>query len=214
MAPRFGGALLLALWCSVGVAAAPATTAPATGPQSLQRFLTESRTFTGNFHQVVLDEARKPIQESKGKLWIERPNKFRWNYDAPYKQQIVADGERLWVYDEDLSQVTVRPLDRALLDSPAMLLAGRGRVDEQFNVKDLGSQQDLEWVQLLPKRKDGAIEEIRIGFEQGKLRRFDLRDGFGQTTRYTISNAQENITIDPARFSFTPPKGVDVVGDP
>lgn len=222
---RWAGLLLLGIGPGIAIAAtppasppsAPSTAAPATPPtavQSLGRFFNEIRSYTASFQQVVLDESKQPLQESKGRLWIERPGKFRWNYETPYKQQIVGDGERLWIYDEDLQQVTVKPLDRALLDTPAMLLSGKGRLEDQFTVKDLGTDKNMEWVQLLPKRKDSGFEEVRLGFEHGKFKVFELRDGLGQTTRYTLRNAQENVTIEPARFTFTPPKGADVVGQP
>jgi outer membrane lipoprotein carrier protein len=183
------------------------------GVQSLRRFFADVTKYTAYFSQVVVDDAHKPIQESKGRLWIERPNKFRWNYESPSKQQIVSDGEKLWVYDEDLKQVTVRSLKQGLLDTPAMLLAGRGRVEDQFEVKDAGSENSLEWVQLLPKRKDSGIDQVRLGFERGRLKALELLDGLGQTTRYTLNSAVENQPIDPNRFLFTPPAGVDIVGD-
>lgn len=183
------------------------------GVPSLHRFFAEINRYTAFFTQVVLDDAGKPLQESKGRLWIERPNKFRWNYESPAKQQIVSDGERLWVYDEELKQVTVRSLKQGLLDTPAMLLAGRGRVEDRFTVKDLGVENRLAWVQLLPKSKDSGIEEVRLGFENGRLKTFELRDGLGQTTRYTLNSGLENQPIDPNRFTFTPPPGVDVVGE-
>lgn len=205
---RFCLAVVLS-FCSFASVAADA---PTSAVQSLQRFFSAVRSYTANFNQVVTDSSKEVLQQSKGRLWIERPGKFRWNYETPYKQLIVSDGERLWIYDEDLQQVTVKPLDKALLDTPAMLLSGRGRLEDQFTIKDLGTQQNLEWAQLLPKRKDSGFEEVRLGFEQGKLKVFELRDGFGQTTRYTVRDVQENVPIEPARFSFTPPKGADVVG--
>ncbi len=125
----------------------------------------------------------------------------------------MSDGDKLWVYDEDLKQVTVRSLKQGLLDTPAMLLAGKGRVEDQFEVKGAGSENNLEWVQLLPKRKDGGIDQVRLGFEHGRLKALELLDGLGQTTRYTLNSGVENQPIDPSRFTFTPPPGVDVVGD-
>lgn len=182
--------------------------------QSLQRFFGEVKSYTAAFHQDRLDEAGKPVQESVGRLWIERPNKFRWNYDKPYKQQIVGDGEKIWIHDEELQQVTVREMGQALLDTPAVLLAGRGRLEDQFTIKNLGTQGKLEWAQLIPRKKESGFEEFRIGFEQGKIRQLELVDGLGQTTRYTLRDGMENVKIGPARFVFEPPPGVDVVGEP
>jgi outer membrane lipoprotein carrier protein len=180
---------------------------------SLRRFFSEVHSYNARFSQVVLDESLNTIQESSGTLWIARPDRFRWDYDAPFRQQIVADGNRIWVYDQELKQVTVRPLTGGLGDTPAMLLAGRGKLDENFTIKSLGAQGKLEWAQLTPKRKDGGFEEIRIGFERGRLRMLEMVDSFGQTTRVTLQAPRENAKIDTAKFSFTPPKGVDVVGE-
>ena len=197
------------------IAASPANASkvPKSGADSLHRFFTEVNSFNARFKQVVLDERHNPIQESSGMLWIERPNKFRWDYEKPYQQQIVADGKRLWVYDVGLQQVTVRTLTGGLGDTPAMLLAGRGRLDENFTIKSLDAQNDLEWVQLTPKRKNSGYEDIRIGFALGKLRALEMVDGFGHVTRVMLESSRENLQIEPARFSFTPPEGVDVVGE-
>jgi outer membrane lipoprotein carrier protein len=186
---------------------------PKSGIDNLRRFFSEVNSFSARFSQVVLDERLSPIQESSGTLWIERPNKFRWDYEKPYKQQIVADGKRLWVYDVGLQQVSVRPLSGGLGDTPAMLLAGRGRLDDNFTIKPLSMQNGIEWVQLSPRRKDSGYEDIRIGFAQGKLRVLEMVDGFGQVTRVTFQSSRENPRIEPNRFSFTPPEGVDVVGE-
>lgn len=202
-------AVMVVVWSA---AAAAATQAP-NGIQSLQRFFTDVNRYTARFDQVVLDETGAKIQESKGRLWIERPNKFRWDYETPYKQLIISDGERLWVYDEDLKQVTVRPLKGGLLDTPAVLLSGKGGLEDQFEVKEAGAENNVDWVDLFPKRKDSGFEKVRIGFERGHLRRLDLLDGLGQTTRYVLTDGLENKPIGASRFIFTPPPGVDVVGE-
>lgn len=183
------------------------------GVDSLRQFFNEVNTFSARFSQVVLDEALNTIQESSGTLWIDRPNKFRWDYDTPFKQEIVADGQKIWIYDKALEQVTVRPLTGGLGYTPAMLLAGRGRLDDNFSIKPTGSQGNLEWAQLVPKNKDGGFDVIRVGFEQGKLRVLEMVDGFGNTTRVTMRMSKENVKIEPSKFQFTPPKGVDVIGE-
>jgi len=190
-----------------------ATCADAAPADSLRHFFSEVQTFSASFKQVVLDEGLNTLQESSGTLWIDRPDKFRWNYDSPFKQEIVGDGKKIWVYDKDLQQVTVRPLSGGLGYTPAVLLAGRGRLEDSFTIKPLGTQGNLEWSQLTPKNKDGGFESIRIGFEQGKLRVLEMLDGFGNTTRVTLQTSAENIKIDSAKFQFTPPRGVDVVGE-
>ena len=206
--------LILAVMFLLGISSAmAATNTPKSGADSLRRFFHEVNSFSARFKQVVLDESLKPIQESSGTLWIERPNKFRWDYEKPYKQQIVADGKRLWVYDVGLQQATVRDLTGGLNDTPAMLLAGKGRLDDNFTIQPLDAQGNLMWVQLKPRHKDSGYDDIRIGFAQGKLRVIEMVDGFGHTTRVTLESPRENARIESARFNFTPPEGVDVVGE-
>lgn len=187
--------------------------ASATTTQDLNRFFTQVKRYQARFDQVVLDEALNPIQESSGKVWIERPGKFRWQYSAPYEQQIVGDGKQVWVYDIELKQVAVRRMAGALGATPAMLLAGRGSLDANFTIKDLGRQGELDWVQMKPRRSDGGFEDIRIAFEEGKIRTLEMVDGFGQITRITFRDARENPPIAADTFKFTPPQGVDVISE-
>ena len=202
----------LLLGCVVDFAAVGAP-APPSGVESLQRFFTDVSRYSAQFSQLLLDETGATIQESKGRLWIERPDKFRWDYETPYKQEIIGDGEKLWVYDEDLKQATVRTLKGGLLDTPAVLLAGRGHLSDQFQIRDDGVKNDLSWVELIPKSKDSGFEKVRLAFAQGRLRQIELLDGLGQMTRYTLTNATENKPISATRFTFTPPPDVDVVGE-
>jgi len=202
---------LFMLIAAVPVQAASATAKPAT--DSLRRFFTEVNRFSARFSQVVLDESGKSVQESSGTLWIERPDMFRWDYTKPYKQQIVSDGKHLWVYDAGLQQVTVRPLKGGLGDTPAMLLSGKGRLEEKFIIKPLDTQNGYEWVQLKPRHKDSGYDDIRVGFAQDKLRVIEMVDGFGHVTRVTFDAAKENAPKEDSRFEFTPPEGVDVVGE-
>jgi len=185
--------------------------AQAAATQDLQRFFNKVQRYSARFDQVTLDEAMNPIQESSGNLWIQRPGKFRWNYTVPYEQQIVGDGKQVWVYDVELKQAAVRRMEGALGATPAILLSGKGALEGVFVIKDLGHQGELDWVQLTPKKNDGGFENIRIGFEKGKIRTLEMIDGFGQTTRVTLRDAQENTQISADRFNFKPPAGVDVI---
>ncbi len=185
---------------------------PTKGDMSdLQRFFIDVKSYTAKFNQVVLDDSLQVLQESSGTMWIQRPNKFRWDYDAPFEQQIVGDGEKIWVYDVELKQVTVRQLSGGLGATPAILLAGRGKLERDFVVKDLGLQGKLQWMLLTPKSDDGGFEDIRVGFENGKIRVLEMIDGIGYTTRVVLSDARENSQIGSAKFVFKPPAGVDVV---
>ncbi|MDA8421373.1 MAG: outer membrane lipoprotein chaperone LolA [Pseudomonadota bacterium] len=190
-----------------------ATAAHASAVAGLERFYRDVHTYSARFHQVVLDEALNPIQESSGTLWIDRPGRFRWDYDLPYRQVIVGDGKKIWVYDKELQQVTVRPMAGGLGNTPAILLAGSASLTAHFTVTDMGRQGKLEWVSMKPKVDDGGFRVIRIGFLGDQVRALVMVDSFGQTTRITLSDVHENAYIAPGRFRFTPPKGADVVGE-
>ena len=179
----------------------------------LQRFFSDVQSYTAKFSQVVLDESFNLLQESSGTLWIQRPDKFRWDYDIPFEQHIVGDGERIWVHDVELQQVTVRRLSGGLGATPALLLAGQGKLDENFLVNSLGSQGRLEWTQLIPKNKDGGYEEIRVDLGGGRISIKEMIDGFGQTTRIALRDANENVQINARKFVFEPPLGADIVGE-
>ncbi|MHB8453202.1 MAG: outer membrane lipoprotein chaperone LolA [Acidiferrobacterales bacterium] len=190
----------------------PGTAAHASAVSDLNHFFHDVHTVSAKFDQVVLDEALNPLQESSGTLWIERPGKFRWDYDLPFKQLIVGDGKKIWVYDKELQQVTVRSMTGGLGNTPAILLAGKGSLTANFAIRDMGRQGKLDWVQMKPKTRDGGFDDIRIGFGDGQIRSLVLVDSFGHTTRITLTQIHENGTVDPATFRFRPPKGVDVVG--
>jgi len=200
--------MLRKIFLVIGVSATLAVTA-ATDP--LNRFFTEVQSYQASFKQVVLDEGLNTLQESSGTLWIQRPNKFRWDYEIPYKQHIVGDGEQVWLHDEELKQVTVRKMKGALGYTPAILLAGGGRLQDNFTVSKLHKQGDLQWMQMKPKTSDGGFDDIRLGFEGNVLRQMEMIDGFGQTTRITLSDNRENRQLRSSIFRFTPPKGVDVL---
>ncbi len=171
------------------------------------------KNYSAHFEQVVVDVSGKETQRSTGELWIQRPDKFHWNYAAPYEQHIVGDGKKVWVYDVGLEQVTVRLMAQALGDTPAALLSGTGDLADTFNIKELArtNPAGMDWVQLKPKSKDSGFDEIRLGFGERHLARVELVDGFGQTTRIRLSDYREDIKIEPSLFRFTPPAGVDVL---
>jgi len=164
--------------------------------------------------QEIVAEDGTPGERASGTLAVLRPGRFRWDYREPYRQLIVADGERLWIYDEDLEQVTVRPQERALGRTPLQILgAPAGRALEGFAVRELGLRGGLEWVELLPQGGDGPgdFERIRVGFDGPRLARMELVDAYGQTVRLRFEAVERNPALAEALFRFTPPPGVDVV---
>lgn len=197
--------LLLALLVASGVQAA-----------AIERFKTFVRTThsaRADFEQKVYDRTRKLVQESKGSFVFLRPGRFRWVYDKPVDQLIVGDGERVWIYDRDLKQVTVRKLSKALGSTPAALLAGASDVESAFELSDAGERDGLEWLDAKPRDREAGFERTRMGFGSGGIEAMELTDYFGQTTLLRFFNLVRNPKVDPAEFRFVPPKGADVLGD-
>jgi outer membrane lipoprotein carrier protein len=202
-----------ALWVLTAAALGLIGVARAGGIDRLNEFMNATLAATGEFEQRIYDHDRRLVQESQGTLAFLRPGKFRWTYAKPYPQLIVGDGARVWIYDEDLSQVTVRKLDQALGATPAALLAGANDALKAFTLKDEGTKDGREWVEAVPRDKESSFERIRMGFGASGLERMLLTDVFGQTTELSFRALQRNPRIDPALFRFTPPKGADVIGD-
>jgi len=180
---------------------------------ALKSFVAATSSAQGEFQQKVYDRNRKLVQESSGKLAFSRPGRFRWTYLQPYAQLIVGDGAKVWVYDEDLKQVTVRRLDRALGSTPAALLAGSNEIDQAFKLSDQGEKDGLEWVEAVPRAGDSSFEKIRMGFGFSGLEIMELADSFGQTTVLKFTSFSRNPRLDAGLFRFVPPKGTDVIGD-
>ncbi len=179
----------------------------------LETFVDSTKGLKANFTQTVYDRAGRKTQGASGNLFFLRPGKFRWVYQKPYAQLIVGDGKKVWIYDEDLDQVTVRKLDQALGDSPAALLAGDNNIDKLFTLKDDGGKDGIEWLEATPKSKEGSFEKVRMGFKGSDLQVMELQDNFGQTTLLRFSNLQRNPSMGSSLFRFSPPKGADVIGD-
>ena len=181
---------------------------------SLERFQSYVRTTQaarGEFTQKVYDKTGKLVQDSRGSFAFLRPGRFRWSYVKP-QQLIVGDGERVWIHDSDLNQVTVRKVSRVLGATPAALLAGASDIANSFDLKETGTKEGLEWLEAKPREKEAGFELVRLGLSTGGVEAMELVDHFGQTTQLRFSNVVRNPQIEPATFRFTPPKGADVLG--
>ncbi|MCW5601583.1 outer membrane lipoprotein chaperone LolA [Nitrosomonas sp.] len=181
---------------------------------SLRSFVQQAHTFKAVFSQTLLDRNLQVMQEASGTMMFERPGKFRWVYEKPYQQLIVGDGSRVWFYDQDLNQVTVRQLDLAIGSSPAALLAGSSTIERDFELNEIEVQDDMEWLEATPRAKESTFELIRMGFSKaGELREMVLRDNFGQFTLLVFTDLDANPDLSPDLFQFTPPEGADVISD-
>ena len=176
-------------------------------------FVRGTQSARADFEQKVYDRSGKLTQESKGSFAFQRPGLFRWVYAKPVDQLIVGDGERVWIYDRDLNQVTVRKLSRALGSTPAALLAGSADIEKAFELSDAGKKDGLEWLEATPREREAGFERVRMGFDADELRAMELFDHFGQRTVLRFLNLRRNPKIDKAEFRFEPPKGADVLGE-
>lgn len=197
----------------VFLCAASPCLAAASSVDALKALLQQTTTARAHFAQIVLDRNLKMLQQATGTMQFSRPGKFRWEYDKPHEQLIVSDGAKVWLYDKDLNQVTVRRLDRALGSSPAALLAGSNNIDKDYTLTALGSQEGLDWLEALPRSADTTFESIRLGFGKSGLEAMELRDQFGQVTVIKFSTIERNPKLPSESFRFTPPKGADVISE-
>lgn len=209
MTPLWSGiALLLA---GIAAAAEPAVD----GARLVRQFVEDVRTMSAGFEQTLVDADDSVVEESRGSMQIKRPGRFRWAYSEPYEQLLVADGLNVWSYDIDLMQVTVKPQDEVLGNTPALLLGGGGNVLDDFEIVESFADRGTAWVRLRPQVKDSSFEAVDLGFDaEGRLTRMIFLDSLGQSTLIALTNLCVNEPIADERFAFTPPGGVDVVGTP
>ena len=195
----FVAALLL------GAAAARADTV-----DTLREFVRDVKSGRAAFTQVVTstDGARK--KTSSGQFEFQRPNRFRFDYQKPFEQRIVADGVKVWTYDTDLNQASSRRNAQALGSTPAALLSG-GSLDNEFTLSLLPAKDGLDWALATPKVKDGAFQSMRVGFKGKELAAVEITDGFGQRSLLSFSRFEANVALDAERFRFTPPAGADIL---
>jgi outer membrane lipoprotein carrier protein len=207
---------------------AMATVAQADAVATLRSFVKDVQTGRGNFTQLVTSPDGKKTRKSTGSLEFQRPNRFRFAYAGPTEQLIVGDGKQVWLYDTDLNQVTVRPMSQALGATPAALLSG-GSLDKDFTLKAVAATSSsaasaastpsqatssIEWVEALPRHKDGQFQSVRVGFKHGQLAALEILDSFGQRSRLDFAQFEPKVALPATRFQFTPPPGADVLNQP
>lgn len=184
------------------------------GEALVNAFVNDVVTFAADFEQSLIDPDGLMLEKTRGTLEIQRPGRFRWVYEEPYEQWLVADGTNIWSYDVDLEQVTVKPQAEALANTPALLLGGSGKAMDQFLHDGSFTENGLTWVRLLPVDTESGFRRVELGFEDGRLSRMVFFDNLEQTTVVMLKNVAVNEPIDAARFQFAVPDDVDVVGKP
>ncbi|HXD38165.1 MAG TPA: outer membrane lipoprotein chaperone LolA [Rhodanobacter sp.] len=190
-------------------------TQAATGPARarLDAFAQNLHSLTGRFSQSLIDINGQGSKTSAGTLALQSPRQFRWETLTPYKQTIVADGSRVWMYDPELDQVTVRIQSAEEAHSPLTVLTDVSQLDRNFKVAERGERDGLQWLRLTSTAKDPQFDYADLGFDANGLARMTFRDQLGSTTDIRFSDWQRNVAIPPSTFHFVPPPGADVIGD-
>jgi len=187
-----------------------ALASPAT---EVEKYLSGLASWSADFEQTIDDGHGNVLRSAAGRLYLQKPGKFRWDYTKPSEQLVLADGKQIWFYDKDLAQANVRDMDASLASTPASLLSGSGSVSAQFTVTAMPPSVGLTWYQLVPKHADTDFQLVRIGFtKSGELASMFLADKLNQITQLTFSNSKRNDKFAPDLFKFVPPPGVDVIG--
>lgn len=204
--------LLLATTASM-TASQGASSAAAVQPgmDRLRNFLERVQSMRADFRQQIVNGKQEVLEEARGRMTLKRPGRFRWDYEEPYKRVVVADGEKLWLFEVDLDQVTVRPLAAGLGETPAALLTGTREILDRFEYVSSWSGDNITWLRLKPRAADSDFESVAIGFAGEKLVELELNDRLGQQTRLYLSNIQMNAKVADDTFHLQIPDGVDVI---
>ncbi|MFP4561223.1 MAG: outer membrane lipoprotein chaperone LolA [Thiohalorhabdus sp.] len=209
---RHPAVLVLAALLAIPLAAS--ADAPS-GLERLERFYEETRSLRADFSQRVTGPDGEVQERSQGEVWIEQPDRFRWEYREPHPQKIVADGETVQFYDPEMEQVTVRDFAQGLGHTPSSVLSGSGDLSRQFEIRDAGTEDGLAWVELVPRdREEAGFRLARVGLEADpvRLREFVFTDPFENRTRLRFENIRVNPALDADLFNFQPPPDADVLG--
>lgn len=177
---------------------------------TLKSFVQDVKSGRAAFTQTVTSPDGAKKRTTQGSFAFSRPGRFRFEYDKPFEQLIVADGQKVWLYDPDLNQVTVRPMSQALGATPAALLAG-GALEKDFQLKAMADRDGLQWAEAVPREKDSQFQSVRVGFRGGALAALEILDNFGQKSLLNFSQVQSNAVVPADDFRFTPPQGADVL---
>ena len=208
--------LLIASLLITSVAHADSAANITAGYETLDHFLNGLQSLQAGFVQTVQDSHEQAIEKSSGTLTIKRPGKFRWDYAKPNAQVIVSDGTRIWLYDPELEQVTIRSVDKAINGTPAMLLSGTGASGDttlrsNFVVEHVEQRNGMTVINLSPKRSDTDFKLVQLALRTNTLVAMSLTDKLGQTTLLEFTQFRRNVALLDTQFEFTPPAGVDVI---
>ena len=179
----------------------------------LDGFLNDLESFQADFKQTLNNEHGEVLETSSGVVYMQNPKKFRWVYQEPYSQLIITDGKTLWLYDQDLAQVTIRDISQAIDNTPAAIISGQENIKEYYVTVDLGEIEGFHWIELTPRDTENEYTSVRLGFDKNNLGMMILFDNLGQVTRIDFVNPVRNQRSGGPLFTFEIPEGVDVIDD-
>ncbi len=197
------------------VLAIPSIVTAESGPArvQLERFTNGLKSLHARFDQLVINADGLVEENSSGQLWIAHPNRFRWEYGGKFPELMVADGEKIWLYDEMLEQVTIRQQSSLTSDSPLTLLTDLGQLDGQYDVRELGDDSGLDLLELRARNPESQFERVLLGLDDDRVILMIMEDVFGLRTEIRFKDIERNPQLNEELFHFTPPEGVDVIGD-
>jgi len=183
-----------------------------TGDVQLKKFLKNSTSFKATFSQSLFDENGIELQFSAGVFSLKKPGKFSWDYEEPYPQTIMSNGKLIWMFDSELEQVTIKPVDATLSNSSMVLLFSKSDLDKEFKIIKLDVVKGVNWLELISKKSDSEFSSILLGMKNDLIVSIKLIDGFGQTTVIKFTEISIKPLFENNRFEFKIPKNVDVIG--
>lgn len=186
---------------------------PGTARSQLERFSDGLETLHALFEQRVISSDGTVEDGSSGQVWLRRPQLFRWEYGGEFPEVVVADGKNIWIYDEALEQVTVKDQSQTAVNSPLTLLTDLGKLDEQFEVREVGDVDGLQLLELRSRNTESEFERILLGLSEDSLQMMVMEDAFGLRTEVQFQQVRRNPEIDSGLFTFQPPESADVIGE-
>ena len=207
--------LAVSFLATLSILAIPLTVTAQSGPArvQLEQFTNGLESLHARFDQQVINADGLVEEKSSGQLWIAHPNRFRWEYGGDFPELVVADGEKVWLYDEMLAQVTIKQQSSLTSDSPLTLLTDLSQLDVQFDVRELGDDSGLNLLELRAHNPESQFERVLLGLDDDKVLLMAMEDAFGLRTEIRFKDIKRNPQLNEELFHFTPPEGVDVIGD-
>jgi len=207
--------LAISFLAILSILAIPSAVTAQSGPArvQLEQFTNGLESLHARFDQQVINADGLVEEKSSGQLWIAHPNRFRWEYGGDFPELVVADGEKVWLYDEMLAQVTIRQQSSLTSDSPLTLLTDLSQLDVQFDVRELGDDSGLDLLELRAHNPESQFERVLLGLDDDKVLLMAMEDAFGLRTEIRFKDIKRNPQLNEELFHFTPPEGVDVIGD-